>query len=788
MRAPAPAPPNGPLVGHHLPEMPAKSRSASQAQPPKTRTRKKAPSSGSGQAYTGSGASSTSSTSNSNSAANSPGQTPAADPEGGSPPTSAETVTDAPAANTRSLVQPTPTTTSFTAATVTAAIDERSLSVSQLRKTFTEQGKARVAISQSERADGRTAAVLGGGTGAQPPVSHTNRFPLPLTPTPVINNLKPTVQDVDLDREPDFVNPNQYKMLKQGLPMQKATNKTDSAHKTSATNNNTLIANSDSEVDEVTNPSPSGQSNNEYFSPLTQNISDNDSFVNPNNANNFTVIGKNKSKFNSNLKNPSPQNQTTYKPRISNNTITSTDGTDMLRLAPSLGGNSVGDSPTGTRPPPKGNNKVFIDTTNIGRPAWGPIYKLLQTNQQARQITRMMSARDKGGYVLTFRSHEAAKAFINSKFNNILDSATIRLTKKPSFRTDIILRNVDVSIDEQDLEQSLMINYNIHIHSTYRLTKPSEHDPNHREKINKVKITIDARDEHFFINKRVRACFQTFATELPPPKPHALYCTKCYSYEHHTSRCQARQTLCSRCRGNHHENQCSQEAKCLNCGAEDHATKDRACPKYKSVIRVLRAEQRRSYAQATAGPPPITPQRMTRAPGPILREPPQVQHPRLNRPRVNIAPEALRLRGPAQVTSYLTAPTPVDSNNSPFPFIEPSGTNFTDIDDGPLSYKQYKKSKNQPERPTPAHTEERPRTRHARQTPPRDTGTQPDTSILIQNLARQTGDLIQEFHHLQAHVPAAPPILLTIGRTLLNLLQQINDHLATQYYSHPHVY
>lgn len=266
-------------------------------------------------------------------------------------------------------------------------------------------------------------------------------------------------------------------------------------------------------------------------------------------------------------------------------------------------------------------HKLFIDTTDM------PIHinfqnlsKLLKTNKHSQLIEHIKRTDDHKGYILTFKSQAQAQLFKAEKFNNYLDNAHIRDTQKSNNRTqqqqrtDILIHNIDPNIPTDEIHEDIEENYNIKIHSTYRLTRQSQEHPGNRYNTYTVKITIDTKDEHNFTSNIKLFTFNTHRTSRPTPPPIIMQCMKCFLFSHNTAQCTQSQKLCIKCHQPHSSETCNQDITCIHCG-QKHSSRYKNCPTYKSIQQKEQENQKqqRNYANVTKNQQTI-------------QEPPQVHH------------------------------------------------------------------------------------------------------------------------------------------------------------------
>ena len=146
--------------------------------------------------------------------------------------------------------------------------------------------------------------------------------------------------------------------------------------------------------------------------------------------------------------------------------------------------------------------KLFINIENCKdkKQNYNKFNQNLTGNKHHKYITHLTRSKDQTGYILTFTSEQHANHFTNTKFNNDLDNATIRQTRKPTrnTHTDILIHNVDTDITTDEITTDIEATYDIQVHSTYRLTRQSQHPPHDRYDTYTVKITINTADAHLF--------------------------------------------------------------------------------------------------------------------------------------------------------------------------------------------------------------------------------------------------------------------------------------------------
>ena len=266
-----------------------------------------------------------------------------------------------------------------------------------------------------------------------------------------------------------------------------------------------------------------------------------------------------------------------------------------------------------TTPHTQKYSKLFVETDDLPTSTtFSKFIEMLHPNAHARKIINVARSKDNSGFILTFKSHEEAEAFLKTPFNNNLDFSKIRYTKKPNLRCDVLIHNISPSISEEEIKQEIENNLNIKLFSVYRLTrqvrqltatqnlyngKPVQYIPT-----NTVKITINQRDEKHFENYIVLFTYNRCRTSRPPPPPVVAQCLKCFQFNHSTEQCTQRFDTCKLCGGPHALASCTKsidDKKCVNC-SENHLPTYKGCPIYKHTFKIAREIKYKSYAQATA--------------------------------------------------------------------------------------------------------------------------------------------------------------------------------------------
>ncbi len=240
--------------------------------------------------------------------------------------------------------------------------------------------------------------------------------------------------------------------------------------------------------------------------------------------------------------------------------------------------------------------KLHIDTDNLpGRVSHARLYDLLKGNPHSKNIINIKRTKSGSGYVATFANEALAEQFRNTPFNSELDSVQIRSTNKPQRRTDIIILNVELDIEEEEIADWLRDKYNITIFSVYRLTRALNTTSEERQKLNKIKITINESDAHLF-NTNIKIFYGSYRTQSAPPKPFIRQCKKCFQYGHTFTNCPVINQLCQHCGGNHDSAiQCQSHSRCINCGSNEHPATSRECPTYRRIFLQQRQELREQH-------------------------------------------------------------------------------------------------------------------------------------------------------------------------------------------------
>ena len=247
--------------------------------------------------------------------------------------------------------------------------------------------------------------------------------------------------------------------------------------------------------------------------------------------------------------------------------------------------------------------KIFIVTENVkDNLTYAQFNKLVSGNPHHTNITHLKRAADNSGYILTFQSSEAADSFRKAAFNNELDGAQIRDTKKKtqSIKTDILIHNVDYNISTKEIEADIESHYNIAIHSTYRLQRTSQYEPFQKYDTKTVKITIYTSDEKLFNETITLFNYNKHRISKPTPPPQITQCYNCFNFGHTRQQCAQRARTCIRC-GDTHTQPCTQTApKCSNCGL-NHVPTYKNCPAYKQMVNAEKDKIRQqTYAQKAA--------------------------------------------------------------------------------------------------------------------------------------------------------------------------------------------
>ena len=269
---------------------------------------------------------------------------------------------------------------------------------------------------------------------------------------------------------------------------------------------------------------------------------------------------------------------------------------------------------TVTTPHNQKYSKLFVDTKDSNTTiSFSKFVELLRPNMHSRKIINVTRSKDSSGFILTFKSKEEAEAFLKTPFNNNLDFANIRYTKKPNLRCDVLIHNVNPTISEEEIKQDIENNYDIKLISIYRLTRQIREptaslNPDnlvqHTRNVptNTVKVTINQRDLSHFSNHIILFEYNRCRTSRPPPPPIITQCQKCFQFNHATEQCTQRFDTCKLCGGSHALAECSKsmsEKKCINCG-EDHLPTYKGCSTYKHTFKIARQQTYKSYADATA--------------------------------------------------------------------------------------------------------------------------------------------------------------------------------------------
>ena len=126
--------------------------------------------------------------------------------------------------------------------------------------------------------------------------------------------------------------------------------------------------------------------------------------------------------------------------------------------------------------------KLFLDISDLPQKYknYSNFNKLLSDNRFSKYITHLQRTADNTGYVITFKQEDHANIFKAAPFDNQLDNCTIRNTNKPKRsitqnHTDVLIHNVNPTIHTDEIHQNIQDNYNIIVHSTYRLTAQSKY-------------------------------------------------------------------------------------------------------------------------------------------------------------------------------------------------------------------------------------------------------------------------------------------------------------------------